>query len=109
MIMNTALTVQPRIYRIAVSGFFFLAGLTFSTWASRIPDIKAALHLTEAGLGVVLFALPVGQLVSLPLSAWASSRFGTRSVMLIAAVLYPLTLLLLASAGSTIQLISALF
>jgi len=109
MIMNTTLTIQPRIYRIAVSGFFFLAGLTFSSWASRIPDIKAALHLTEAGLGAVLFALPVGQLVSLPLSAWVSSRFGTRSVMLLASLLYPVTLLLLASAGSTIQLISALF
>ena len=107
--MNTTLTINPRIYRIAVSAFFFVGGLTFSTWASRIPDIKNALHLTEAGLGLVLFALPVGQLISLPLSAWLSSRFGTRTVMLIASVLYPLTLVLLASTGSVTQLVMALF
>lgn len=108
-IMNTTLTIQPRIYRAAVSAFFFLAGLTFSTWASRIPDIKNALNLSDAGLGLVLFALPVGQLIGLPLSAWLSSRFGTKSVMIVASVLYPLTLVLLASAGSTLQLVSALF
>lgn len=107
--MNTTLTIQPRLYRIAVSAFFFVGGLTFSTWASRIPDIKAALHLSEAGLGLVLFALPVGQLISLPLSAWLSARFGTKTVMLIASVLYPLTLVLLASAGSVTQLVMALF
>ncbi|MEJ7685077.1 MAG: MFS transporter [Segetibacter sp.] len=106
--MNTTLTIQPRIYRIAVSAFFFVAGLTFSTWASRIPDIKNALHLTEAGLGLVLLALPVGQLIGLPLSAWLSTRFGTKSVMLIASVLYPLTLVLLASAASSTQLVLAL-
>ena len=107
--MNTTLTIQPRIYRIAVSAFFFVAGLTFSTWASRIPDIKSALHLTEAALGLVLFALPVGQFVSLPLSAWLSSRYGTKSVMLVSAVLYPLTLVLLASSASTTQLVCSLF
>jgi len=106
--MNTALTIQPRIYRIAVSAFFFTAGLTFSTWASRIPDIKNALHLTEAGLGLVLFALPVGQLISLPLSAWLSARFGTKPVMLIASLLYPLTLVLLSTTTSSTQLVLAL-
>lgn len=109
MIMNTTLTIQPRTYRIAISAFFFLAGLTFSSWASRIPDIKNALHLTEAGLGLVLFALPVGQLISLPLSAWVSAKFGTKTVMLAASVLYPLTLVLLASAASVTQLVMALF
>lgn len=109
LIMNTSLVIQIRIYRIAVSAFFFVAGLTFSTWASRIPDVKNALHLTEAALGLVLFALPVGQFVSLPLSAWLSSRYGTRAVMLVSAVLYPLTLVLLASSGSTVELVCALF
>ena len=107
--MNTTITIQPKIYRIAVSAFFFVAGLTFSTWASRIPDIKDALQLTDAGLGLVLFALPVGQLVSLPLSAWLSSKFGSRSLLLAASILYPLTLILLAASGSIIQLASALF
>ena len=32
--------VQRRLHRIAVSSFFFLAGICFASWASRIPDIQ---------------------------------------------------------------------
>src|SRR5438105_2800157 len=109
MTMNVALSINTRIYRIAVSVFFFIAGFTFATWASRIPDIKNALQLSEAGLGTVLFALPVGQIVSLPLSGWLTSRFGSRQVLIAAAILYPVTLMLLAISGTTWQLVIALF
>ena len=98
-----------RIYRIATSAFFFVAGLTFSTWASRIPDIQNKLHLSEAGLGAVLFALPVGLMMSLPVSGWLVSRFGSRRSVITGALLYPLNLILLAAAGSTLQLTLALF
>ena len=47
-------------YRLAVASFFFLQGLVFASWASRIPDIKQALDLNEAQLGGVLFAIPRG-------------------------------------------------
>ena len=98
-----------RIYRIATSVYFFVAGLTFATWASRIPDIQNTLHLSEAGLGGVLFSLPVGLMLSLPVSGWLVSRYGSRRLVISGAILYPLTLLLLALAGSTLQLIVALF
>lgn len=107
--MNIAFAMSNRIYRIAVSVFFFIAGFTFATWASRIPDIKEKLQLSDAGLGTVLFALPVGQIVSLPLSGWLTSRFGSRPILIAAALLYPLTLLLLSVAGTTWMLVMALF
>jgi MFS family permease len=107
--MNIAVPINTRIYRIAISIFFFVAGLTFATWASRIPDIKEKLQLSDAGLGVVLFALPVGQILSLPISAWLISRFSSRTVTISTAVLYPLTLVLLATAASTFQLVIGLF
>jgi MFS family permease len=107
--MNVSLSLHTRAYRIAVSVFFFIAGLTFASWASRIPDIKNALHLNDAALGAVLFALPVGQLVSLPLSGWLISRFGSRQLVIGAAILYPLTLVLLALTSSALQLICGLF
>lgn len=95
--------------RIAVSVFFFVAGLTFSTWASRIPDIKSRLHLTDAALGTILFALPVGLLTSLPFSGFLVTRFGSRKLLFASAILYPLTLITLAFSGSTWQLIIGLF
>ena len=50
------------VYRLSVSTFYFLQGLVFASWASRIPDIKNALGLNDADLGSVLFAVPVGQM-----------------------------------------------
>ena len=46
------------VYRLSVSTFYFLQGLVFASWASRIPDIKSALGLNDADLGSVLFAVP---------------------------------------------------
>ncbi len=106
--MNISLTVN-RLHRIAVSIFFFIAGLTASSWASRIPDIKDKLQLSEAALGGVLFALPVGQLVSLPLSGWLISKFGSRQLLIYASIFFPLTLILIPFAAATWQLLLILF
>ena len=106
--MNTSLTIQPRIFRISISAFFFLSGLIFSSWASRIPDIKNNLGLSDAGLGLILFALPAGQLISLPVSAWMSSKYGSRFLLLIASLLCPLTLIFVPIASGSIQLVLAL-
>ena len=101
--------ILSRIYRIATSVFFFVAGLTFATWASRIPDIQNKLQLSDAGLGGVLFALPAGLMTSLPLSGWLVGRFGSRKLVIIGAILYPLTLILLGVAGSIWVLTLGLF
>jgi MFS family permease len=100
---------SKRVHRIAASVFFFIAGLTFSTWASRIPDIQAKLHLNDAGLGAILFALPVGLMVSLPLSGWLVSVFGSRKMVLAGALAYPLLLIPLSISGSVWQIVIALF
>ena len=78
--------------RIAVSVFFFCQGLAFANWASRIPDIKTSLHLSEAGLGSILLALPVGQLLTMPFSGRLVTRFGSKYVLRVAVVGYVLSL-----------------
>lgn len=107
--MNISLSANTRIHRIAVSIFFFIAGLVVATWASRIPDIKNALHLNEAALGGILFAIPVGQVISLPLSGWLVSKFGSRQLVIAAAIFFPLTLILIGFAATVWQLIIVLF
>ncbi|MBT1690585.1 hypothetical protein KK078_28730, partial [Fulvivirgaceae bacterium PWU37] len=59
-------TMPPslRRNRLAVGLLFFLHGLCFASWASRIPTIQEDLHLTASALGAVLFALPAGFFVS---------------------------------------------
>ncbi|HMH34686.1 MAG TPA: MFS transporter [Puia sp.] len=100
---------QKRIYRIAVSSFFFLAGLTFSSWASRIPDIQAKLHLNNAALGAVLLGLPAGLLISLPIAGWLVAKFGSRPIAIGAALLYACTLPMLGFVQNKGQLFGCLF
>jgi len=78
--------------RLAVSLFYFCQGLAFASWASRIPDIKTALKLSDGQLGSLLFALPLGQLVTMALSGGLVTKFGSRKVLIVAAFLYVIAL-----------------
>ncbi len=97
-----------RTHRIAVGVLFFLQGICFASWASRIPSIQQSLGLSESQLGVILFALPVGSMISLPFSGYIVSRFGSRLVVTTALVLYALILLLIGMAANRWQLMGVL-
>jgi MFS family permease len=104
------LSLPPRrIHRIAVSSYFFLAGLCFFSWASRIPNIQMKLHLDNAALGGVLLGLPAGLMVSLPLAGWLVARMGSRPIAMTAALLYAGTLPVLGLVTQAWQLVAALF
>lgn len=107
--MSLALSIPTqRYYRIAVSTFYFIQGIVFATWASRIPDIQQRLGLSEAGLGGVLFALPVGQLMATMLSGYLVNRFGSKLTLSIGALLYPAGLFLLGGVENLLQLFAGL-
>ncbi|MBN9298792.1 MAG: MFS transporter [Filimonas sp.] len=99
---------QHRVHRIATSVFFFVAGLCFASWASRIPDIQAKLKLSDAGLGSVLFALPVGLMASLPVSGWLVTKFGSKRILLVGGITYPLMLCCIGLTAYTWQLVIVL-
>ena len=95
--------------RWAVSMFYFGMGLCFATWASRIPDIKTALHLSEGDLGSILFALPLGQLVIMPFSGKLVTRFGSHRILIFALLLYVFSMTNLGLAAAAWQLSLGLF
>ncbi|HVJ66118.1 MAG TPA: MFS transporter [Bdellovibrionota bacterium] len=97
-----------RNNRIAVSVFYFCMGLCFSTWASRIPDIKDILGLGAAQLGSILFALPVGQFLALPFSGGFVTRFGSKRVLPVAIFLYACGLTFIGLASTPWHLVIAL-
>ncbi|MDQ6814353.1 MAG: MFS transporter, partial [Bacteroidota bacterium] len=102
-------TPSNRAHRVAVSAFFFLFGFLFASWASRIPAIQQKLALSETELGMVLFSLPVGLLVSLPISGWLVTKKGSKTVACFAAIFYALLLVTMGLAASKVQLMAALF
>jgi len=83
---------QKHLPRIAISIYFFLLGFLFSSWASRIPDIKDRYDLNDAELGSLLFMLPLGALCSLPLSGWMIARGGSKNMSLATLLLYVMAL-----------------
>jgi MFS family permease len=97
--------------RLAVSLFYFGQGLVFASWASRIPDLKTALHLSDAALGSILLALPIGQLITMPLSGRLVAIFGSKKILTLATPLYALCLtnLALATQGWHLALFLLLF
>jgi len=92
-----------------VTIFFFVSGFGFSTWASRIPTIQQQLHLNEAQLGAVLFALPIGLMATLPVTGALLSRRDSRRIMMFGAVCFNVMLCGIGFATRTWELVIVLF
>ncbi len=95
--------------RLAVALVYFSLGLCFSSWASRIPDIKTALHLNDAMFGTILFALPIGIFLMMPISGRLVTRFSSRKVLMFALPGYTICLTNVGLVHEGWQLAIALF
>ncbi|MDD4189861.1 MAG: MFS transporter [Mangrovibacterium sp.] len=79
--------------RLAVFLFYFMQGLCFSSWASRIPDIKTTLGLNNASWGTILLMIPLGQIMGMAFSGFAVSKFGSKRILRYAVAGYALALI----------------
>jgi MFS family permease len=70
-----------RRARLGASAAFLLTGLVFSTWAARIPALKAELGLTDGQLAVAFLGLNAGAVVGLQLGALVVTRLGSRRAL----------------------------
>jgi MFS family permease len=95
--------------RFGIGILFFLCGLNFATWATRIPDFKKVLNLTEAELGTMLMGLPIGSLVSLPLAGWLIAKYNSKVICLFAVCLYTCIIPLIGYSSTATQLFGVLF
>ena len=102
-------STQKNRIRLAVSLFFFSQGLAFSSWASRIPTIKSDLGISEGQLGTLLLLMPIGQLCTMALSGKLVAKFGSKNVLRIVVLIYPLILCCIGLAQNFYQLGAVLF
>lgn len=100
--------ITKQANRIALSTYFFLSGLCFATWASRIPTIKAFFKLNDAELGSVLLVMPIAALIGTVTSGWLISKFNNRDLLLFSFVFFALALLGTSLVFSTLFLILVL-
>lgn len=110
--MNTLLGnpfPKERI-RYAVLSFFLAQGLCFSSWASRIPDVKDIFEVSYAFYwGLVLFLIPVGKFIAIPLAGYLVSRLGSRVMVQVSILGYALSLFAIGTAHSIYLLGVCLF
>lgn len=73
--------------RAAVSGVFFLNGMVFVSWYSRLPSIQDKLDLGTAALGLALLGAPLGMLLAQPLTGALAATVGSRRLVAAAPLL----------------------
>src|SRR5688572_3404719 len=101
-------SVSPQANRRSVSVFFFLHGLCFASWASRIPTIQSELNLSASSLGTILFALPLGFFISLAFAGWLIAKIGSKKAVVLSSTLYSISLVGIGFSTSPLQVAASL-
>ena len=92
-------------HRISLSTYFFLSGLCFASWASRIPTIKDFFNLNDAQLGTILLVMPLAALIGTVASGWLVSKFDSRGPLLVSFVCFALALIGISLVRTTFLLV----
>lgn len=107
---SNTMTVSKERIRYAVLTFFLAQGLCFSSWASRIPDIKDIFEVNYAFYwGLVLFLIPVGKFVAIPLAGYLVSKLGSRIMAQVSVLGYAFSLFAIGLSQSIYMLGVCLF
>lgn len=93
-----------RRARVATALFFVVNGAALPSWAPRIPQVKEALGLSAGALGTALIAVSIGAVAGTMAAAPLARRFGTRAVMIAAAIAIGSALSLPGHVASGLQL-----
>jgi MFS family permease len=104
--------VSPTAARNAVALVFSLNGFCFATLASRVPDLRESLDLSNGALGTVLLAIAVGAMAGMPVAGALIERWGAGAVLRMSAGLDLAGLVIagvLATAGSAPGTATGLF
>lgn len=96
---NNRIIYPKEHIRWAMLSFFLAQGLCFSSWASRIPDIKEYFEVNYAFYwGLVLFMIPAGKFVAIPLAGYLVSHLGSRIMVQASIAGYALSLFAIGAA-----------
>jgi hypothetical protein len=71
--------VQKRA-RLAVTATFITNGLVVGAFVARIPDIKAALDISNSTLSLCLLASALGVFAALPVAGKLCAKYGSSPI-----------------------------
>ena len=70
-------SLRAQMYTLFV--YFFVFGMVGSSWVVRLPEVRSALHVSTAQLGLVLFAGAIGAMTGILLAGRYVAKFGSRA------------------------------
>ncbi|WP_194397050.1 MFS transporter [Microbacterium atlanticum] len=89
--MDTVLTRSQLVaWRTAIFTIFFVTGLGFASWASRLPAVKDDLGINDLQIGVLLFVAGAASIVGLSLANVIVVRWGARRGMIATIITFSL-------------------
>ncbi len=97
---TTSDPTRVRQARNATYAAFIGSGFAIASWAARIPQVRNQLGLDAQQLGLVLFAIAAGSVLSMPLSGVIISRIGSRRTVTVTAVLLAAALVVVGVSSS---------
>jgi predicted MFS family arabinose efflux permease len=102
---------RARTAARATAVAFIGAGFAFSSWASRIPQVKGELHLSASELGLALLGIAAGSVIAMPLTGQIIHRIGSRRTTTSMALLLSVALAAgaLGFLSGVVPLVAALF
>lgn len=109
LFVQNLLTFFLNRQALAVGLVFASDSLLFGSWVAHIPYVKEKLHLSDAELGLTLFAMPIGLLIMNPLTGWIIAKLGEARTCFWAAVGLTVAICIPINAPNTIILAFGLF
>ncbi|MCB0564929.1 MAG: MFS transporter [Phaeodactylibacter sp.] len=94
---------------LSVGLTFMTLSILFGSWLARLPEVQAALALSEGQLGLALLGLPLGALTLTPFAGWLMKHLHTGRAMTLSALLFCACLPIPAFAQSQWALMGGLF
>ncbi|WP_295786792.1 sugar MFS transporter [uncultured Microbacterium sp.] len=102
--MHSTLTRSQLVrWHVAICAVFLASGLSISTWASRVPQIREALGIENSGVGLLLLGMGVASIIGLSVAPAVMARIGARSGMLVALVLVGVGLAIIGFGADTVK------
>ncbi len=97
-----------RRFLLAVGSIFAASGFALANWFPRIPETREALGLSYDALGIALFGLAAGAMMSMPVAGWLIGRLGSRGIAIVTGPAAMLSLILVPLAPNMLALAGAL-
>ncbi|MEU5661955.1 MFS transporter [Streptomyces longwoodensis] len=115
--MTTTATSTARVApsmkrsRLLLIGYFATLGVVMAVWGARMPAVRAAADLQSGGLAVVLLSAAAGMVGGLLIGGRIAHRFGSSRLLVLPAVGFGFSLVLLGQGRSllTLSLAAAVF